>query len=128
MLHQTLPGTPEAVEDARTWIKKALSARQRPQISVADAVHVGTHLVATAVRHTPKDGVVEIKLIPARNGGLVIEVKDPNSPAAPHVGCWAKISCMVRGFGTSTSMEGGHIAWCELPEAITSGPTSRPDT
>jgi hypothetical protein len=115
MLHRKLPGHPQAVEDARAWIKAAISARH-PKISIADAVQVGGELVAAAVRRTPEGGVVEINLIPARNGGLVIKVKDPDSPTSPHRGIWAKISLTVRDFGASASAEGGHIAWCELPE------------
>lgn len=115
MLHQTLPGVPEAVDDARAWVKTAVLARH-PNVSVAHAVQVAGELVAEAVKHTPDGGVVEVTLKEAPGGALVIEVADPNTPPGPHGGGWAGISRVVRQFGTSTSEQGGHIAWCELPE------------
>lgn len=114
MLHQTLPGVPEAVDDARAWVRTAVLA-QFPNVSVAHAVQVAGELVAAAVTHTPAGSVVEINLKATESGALVIEVKDPNSPSHPHDGEWGSITRVVRQFGTSTTEQGGHIAWCELP-------------
>jgi hypothetical protein len=114
MLHQTLPGVPEAVDDARAWVRTAVLA-QHPNIPVAHAVQVVGDLVAEAIKHTPDGSVVEVRLIPCDNG-LVIEVTDPNSPPSPHDGTWGDVSRLVKHFGTSTSTDGGHTAWCELSE------------
>ncbi|MEV6150274.1 hypothetical protein AB0L53_08010 [Nonomuraea sp. NPDC052129] len=115
MLHQTLPGVPAAVDDARAWIRTVVQS-EHPKVEVAVAVHIIGELVASAVRHTPKGGLVEILVTPAARGGMVIEVKDPGAPALdPDVGGWADISRGVLNFGAS-STEGGHRAWCELPQ------------
>lgn len=114
MLHQTLPGVPEAVDDARAWVRTAVLARF-PNVAVAHAVQVAGELVAAAVDHTPPGGVVEINLKATEGGALVIEVKDVNSPSHPHDSAWGGISRVVRQFGTSTTEQGGHIAWCEIP-------------
>ena len=116
MLHQTLPGVPAAVDDARAWIRTVVQS-QHPEVAVDVAVQVIGELVASAVRHTPKGGLVEILVTPAARGGMVIEVKDPGGPSLePNVGSWADISRDVLNFGAS-SAEGGHRAWCELPQA-----------
>ncbi|MEV0614050.1 hypothetical protein AB0I81_12065 [Nonomuraea sp. NPDC050404] len=117
MLHRTFPGAPESIETTSAWITTTVDAQQS-RISLADAVQVGSALVAAALHHTPRDGSFEIKLLPMPDGGLVILVKDPNAPAAPRPGGWAEVSRRVRAFGTTTSPEGGHIAWCELPQAV----------
>lgn len=115
MLHQTLPGVPDAVEGARRWVGTAVRARY-PHVSESVAVQVVGELVAKAVKHTPQGGNVEINLVERESGALVIEVKDPNIPPGLHGGDWGEISRVVPNFGTNTTEQGGHVAWCELPE------------
>lgn len=116
MLHQTLPGVPQAVDDARAWIETAVRARH-PRVSAVVAVEVCAELVSAALRHTPDGGTIEVRVTSAPAGGVIIEVRDPNEPSdAAHTGSWAEISRMVRDFGASSTAS-GHIAWCRLPEA-----------
>jgi hypothetical protein len=115
MLHQTLPGVPEAVSDARAWTRTAVLARY-PHIDAEAAAEIAGELVAAAVRHTPANEVVKLQLMERRPGELIIQVRDPNKPGIdPHTeGRWDEVSRVVRDFGAYSNSD-GHTAWCELP-------------
>ncbi|MEW9548150.1 hypothetical protein [Nonomuraea sp. NPDC050783] len=115
VLRRNLAATAEAAETARTWIRTAISAGH-PRISVTDAAYITAEMVTAALVHTPEGGLIEVHLFPARSGGLVIKVTDPNVPVGPHPGDWARISCIARNFGAGATAEGSHVMWCELPE------------
>jgi hypothetical protein len=114
MLQRTFPGVPDAVDDARAWIKNLVSDGYQ-QVSAAAAEQVLGGLVAAAISHTPDGTVMEVTVTPRDDGGLTIQVTDPNiPPTTPHEGGWGHISELVRDFGTSNTADGRHIAWCAL--------------
>jgi hypothetical protein len=115
MLHQTLPGVPEAVTDARAWTRTAVLARY-PNADAEIAAEIAAELVAAAVQHTPQDKLIEVVLRERSSGEPVLEVRDPNKSDPHRGGDWGWLSRSVRDFGTHTGPE-GHVAWCTLPGA-----------
>ena len=80
----TIPGHPEYVASARSFIARALS--RRPSIDSDAATLLTSELVTNAIQHTQSGhgGEVSVVVIGLPNG-VLIEVTDQGAPGAPVV-------------------------------------------
>lgn len=111
MYRRTLPGLAEAADTVRPW---ARSTARRFHPGLADGCeHVVSRLVANAVPRTPKEGVIAVTIIPARDG-LRVEVRDPGEPVTGgEKDEWSEVSALTDSCGCSRTRD-GHVAWAEL--------------
>lgn len=111
MFEQTLPGVPDAIEDARNWTRTVV---RRDDPELADrASNVAALLVASSIPRTGDDGVIRLTVERTKDG-LAVEVLDPGGEATEDGMAWAEVSSLAFSFTVSRPDGGPRKARAEL--------------
>ena len=111
MFNQSVPGTPDAAEQARQWMRTVVRSK-RPDLADR-AGQIAGLLVASSVRRSTPDDVIHIVATPT-DTGLQIEVRDPGLPVAEDGTEWATVSTLADKFSVSRPASGGRTALAEI--------------